>query len=64
MNREAVQDRALCILYMTPWLKNLAYFLDPTNKLYDPSTTKFRDCIRILVDLTIADNEVRGPASM
>lgn len=58
MNREAIQDRTLCILYMAPWLKNLAFFMDPTNKLYDPSTAKFRDCIRVLVDLTMADNEV------
>lgn len=49
---------------MAPWLKNLTYFMDPTNKLYDPSTAKFRDCTRILVDLTMADNEVRGHASI
>ncbi|TFY54349.1 hypothetical protein EVJ58_g8920 [Rhodofomes roseus] len=60
MGRESIPDRILCIQYMAPWLKNLAYFMDPTNKHYDPSTTKFRDCVRVLVDLTMADNELHN----
>ncbi|KAH9927288.1 uncharacterized protein B0H18DRAFT_1161603 [Fomitopsis serialis] len=60
MGRESIPDRILCIQYMAPWLRNLAYFMDPTSKHYDPSTTKFRDCVRVLVDLTMADNELHN----
>ncbi|PCH40763.1 hypothetical protein WOLCODRAFT_88808 [Wolfiporia cocos MD-104 SS10] len=60
MGRESVEDRIVCIHYMAPWIKNLAHFTDPANKLYEPSATKFRDCIRLLVDLTMTDEQLHG----
>lgn len=53
-----VAARAHCYQYMGPWTKNLACFTDPTNQHYEPSGTKFRDCIRMLIDMTTAENEV------
>ncbi|OJT09503.1 Neurofibromin [Trametes pubescens] len=55
-----VAMRASCYQYMGPWAKNLACFTDPTNQLYEPSGTRFRDCIRMLVDMTTAENELQS----
>ncbi|THH13571.1 hypothetical protein EW146_g6666 [Bondarzewia mesenterica] len=48
-------QRLHCLSYMGPWLRNLAQFVDPTSQSYDHSGAKLRDCIRLLIDLTIAD---------
>lgn len=58
MDKTSVSQRINCLQYMGPWVKNLALFVDPANRLYEHSATKFRDCIRVLIDLTLADNEV------
>ena len=39
-------------------VRNYPRFLDPTNDLFEPSGTKFRDCVRQLIDLTFSDTEV------
>ncbi len=44
---------------MSPWLKNLSAFAEPTNPSFDHSGAKLRDCIRLLIELTIADPQVR-----
>lgn len=51
--------RANCLQYLGPWIKNLPLFTNPCSKLYESSGTRFRDCIRMLVDLTTAEIEVR-----
>ena len=48
-----------CLSYMSPWLKNLSVFAEPTNASFDHSGAKLRDCIRLLIELTIADSQVR-----
>ena len=48
-----------CLSYMSPWLKNLSIFAEPTNASFDHSGAKLRDCIRLLIELTIADPQVR-----
>jgi neurofibromin 1 len=48
-----------CLLYMSPWFKNLTIFAEPTNASFDHSGAKLRDCIRLLIELTIADPQVR-----
>ncbi|KAI0677196.1 hypothetical protein C8Q78DRAFT_1180405 [Trametes maxima] len=53
-----VAQRTHCLQYLGPWMKNLAHFTDPCHKLYEPSGTKFRDCIRMLIDITTAENEL------
>lgn len=58
MGRAVVPDRIVSMQYMAPWTKNLAFFTDPTSQYYEHSATKFRDCIRVLVDLTMVDHEV------
>lgn len=50
--------RSNCLQYLGPWIKNLTLFTDPCSKLYEPSGTRFRDCIRMLIDLTTAEIEV------
>ena len=52
--------RLHCLAYMSPWLKNLALFVDPTNPCHDHSGAKLMDCIRLLIDLTLADSQVRN----
>lgn len=58
MGRAVVPDRIVSMQYMAPWTKNLAFFTDPTSQYYEHSATKFRDCIRVLVDLTMVDHEL------
>ena len=43
---------------MCPWLKNLSTFAEPTNPNFDHSGAKLRDCVRLLIELTIADPQV------
>ena len=50
--------KGICARYMNPWIKNLSKFCDPTNKLYELSGARLRDCIRVLLDLTVRDPEV------
>jgi hypothetical protein len=50
-----------CLSYMSPWLKNLSVFAEPTNASFDHSGAKLRDCIRLLIELTITDPQVRFP---
>ncbi|KAH9981838.1 hypothetical protein BJV74DRAFT_778311 [Russula compacta] len=47
-----------CLSYMGPWLKNLSVFAEPTNASFDHSGAKLRDCIRLLIELTIADPQL------
>lgn len=47
-----------CLSYMSPWLKNLSAFAEPTNSNFDHSGAKLRDCIRLLIELTIADSQL------
>ncbi|KAI0291754.1 hypothetical protein BC826DRAFT_969907 [Russula brevipes] len=47
-----------CLSYMSPWLKNLSVFAEPTNTSFDHSGAKLRDCIRLLIELTIADPQL------
>ncbi|KAI0065862.1 hypothetical protein BV25DRAFT_1988944 [Artomyces pyxidatus] len=58
MDKADQMQKLHCLSYMGPWLKNLASFVDPTNASYDHSGAKLRDCIRLLIDLTIADPQM------
>ncbi|KAG0709913.1 hypothetical protein DFH29DRAFT_1012634 [Suillus ampliporus] len=57
MDKAKAAQRITCLQYMSPWVKNLAQFCNPTNALYEHSGARLRDCIRSLIDLTIADME-------
>ncbi|KAG6849386.1 hypothetical protein H0H93_008893 [Arthromyces matolae] len=46
-------QRISCIQYMSPWIKNLTLFSNPTSKQYDRSGARLRDCIRNLADLGV-----------
>lgn len=50
--------RANSLQYLGPWMKNLPLFVDPTSKFFEASGTRFRDCIRLLIDLTTSEGEV------
>lgn len=55
-----VAQRISCLQYLSPWVRNLAQFTDPSNRLYDHSGAKLRDCVRALIDLTVGDTEVHS----
>ncbi|CDO69579.1 hypothetical protein BN946_scf184759.g19 [Trametes cinnabarina] len=59
MPKLAVALRAHSLQYLGPWMKNLAAFTEPCSPLYEPSGTRFRDCIRILVDMTTSETELQ-----
>ncbi|KAI9574812.1 hypothetical protein HD554DRAFT_2201766 [Boletus coccyginus] len=58
MDKACIAQRIDCLQYMSPWVKNLAHFCNPSNPLYEHSGARLRDCIRTLIDLTTADLEV------
>lgn len=58
MDKACVAQRIDCLQYMSPWVKNLTHFCNPSNPLYEHSGARLRDCIRTLIDLTTADLEV------
>lgn len=51
-------QKALCLQYASPWIKNLDKFCDPASKQFEPSGVKLRDCIKALLDLTVKDPDV------
>ncbi|TRM67484.1 hypothetical protein BD626DRAFT_544948 [Schizophyllum amplum] len=59
--RSSMEHQLSCLLYMSPWIKNLARFTDPTNPLFDRSTARVRDCIRTLSQLSINFPQIAGP---
>lgn len=58
LDKATVQQKAFCLQYMNPWIKNMNKFCNPSSKLYELSTARLRDCIRLLIDLTVRDSEV------
>lgn len=54
-----VTQRLHSLEYMSPWLKNLNNYVDPTHSAYDHSSARVRDCIRVLIDITLGDLQVR-----
>lgn len=59
MERSTVQQKIHCLQYMSPWIRNLVHFADPTTRLFDQSGARLRDCIRFLINLTLQDEQVR-----
>ncbi|EKM59988.1 uncharacterized protein PHACADRAFT_115378 [Phanerochaete carnosa HHB-10118-sp] len=55
-----VSQRISCLQYMSPWVRNLSQFTDPTNRLHDHNGAKLRDCVRMLIDLTAGDQEIHS----
>lgn len=55
MDKAEPPQRIKCLQYMSPWIGNLLKFCDPSSSLYEHSSAKVRDTIRLLVDLAIAD---------
>jgi neurofibromin 1 len=60
MDKATAAQRITCLQYMSPWVKNLAKFCNPTSSLYEHSGARLRDCIRSLIDLTISDLEINS----
>ena len=54
MDKAAVAQRISCLHYLSPWIRNLSQFANPTSTLYDKSGTRLRDCIRTLADLSLS----------
>ncbi|KAA1466679.1 hypothetical protein DENSPDRAFT_831556 [Dentipellis sp. KUC8613] len=55
IDKTPTEQKLHCLSYMSPWLKHLGNFVEPTNPCYDHSGAKIRDCIRLLVDLTLSE---------
>ncbi|KAH7916805.1 hypothetical protein BJ138DRAFT_1121610 [Hygrophoropsis aurantiaca] len=58
MDKASAAQRINCLQYMSPWVKNLAMFCNPSNTLYEHSGARLRDCVRALIDLTVSDLEI------
>jgi hypothetical protein len=54
MDKAAVAQRISCLHYLSPWIRNLSQFANPTSALYDKSGTRLRDCVRTLADLSLS----------
>lgn len=44
---------------LSPWIKNIGLFLDPTSGLHERSASRMRDCIRVLSDISTSFPDVR-----
>jgi len=55
---KSIHQRINCLQYMSPWIKNLTHFPNPTSPHYEHSGARLRDCIRALTDLTLKTAEV------
>jgi hypothetical protein len=53
-----VSQRISCLQYLSPWMKNLVHFPNPTSPQYEPSGSRLRDCIRTLIEMTLRHVEV------
>lgn len=47
-----------CLYYLSPWIKNLPHFSNPTSNLHERSGSRLRDCIRGLVDIALTHPEL------
>ncbi|CAE6422943.1 unnamed protein product [Rhizoctonia solani] len=56
-NKAMSAQQVASLNYLHPWVSNLTQFLDPTSKLFDPSSGKVRLCIRTLIDMTVKNAE-------
>jgi hypothetical protein len=59
LGKQSVATRLQSIQYMSPWIANLQHFSNPASPLHEPSGAKLRDAIRLLVDFTTNDPDVR-----
>ncbi|KAL5507799.1 IRA2 [Sanghuangporus vaninii] len=57
LDKATTAQKALCIRYSIPWIRNLNRFCDPISDLYEVSGARLRDCVRLLLDLTVRDSE-------
>ncbi|KAJ7572028.1 hypothetical protein C8J56DRAFT_906901 [Mycena floridula] len=57
-NNTASRQRIACLLYLSPWIKNLALFANPTSPLFERSGARVRDCVRVLCDGTVGKGEL------
>lgn len=62
-NKATTASRIACLQYMSPWVKNMGYFMDPTHRLYEHSGAGLRDCVRAMIELTTGHKEV-GPMNI
>ncbi|TFK43927.1 hypothetical protein BDQ12DRAFT_702865 [Crucibulum laeve] len=53
MAESAMALRINCLQYISPWIRNLAHFANPTHALFERSGARLRDCIRTLSELSV-----------
>ncbi|KAJ7302887.1 hypothetical protein DFH08DRAFT_70201 [Mycena albidolilacea] len=58
MEKSAIWQRVGCVQYTSPWIKNLALFVNPTSPLYERSGARIRDAIRVLCDMSTSQTEL------
>ncbi|KAH8826519.1 hypothetical protein DL96DRAFT_1529897 [Flagelloscypha sp. PMI_526] len=64
MDRDKFGERTGCVLYMSPWIKNLAMFVDPLGPYFERNGGKVRDCIRLLIEISVAFPELSSTMNM
>ena len=53
------RQKSACLQYLSPWIRNMAFFSDPAHPLFDgPGGEHIAFVIRQLVDITVRDHEV------
>ncbi|KAH9948737.1 hypothetical protein B0H21DRAFT_787622 [Amylocystis lapponica] len=58
MMKSSISEKTNCLQYLSPWFKNMGCFADPTSPHFEHSGSKFRDCIRVLIDYTLVEQEL------
>ncbi|GBE80125.1 hypothetical protein SCP_0213280 [Sparassis crispa] len=58
LNKASTVQRVNCLHYISAWIRNMHYFTNPASKYYEQSGAKFRDCVRVLIELTLAEQEL------
>ncbi|KAJ7094350.1 hypothetical protein C8R44DRAFT_384405 [Mycena epipterygia] len=58
IDRKEISQRVSCVQYMSPWIKNLMLFVNPTSPLYERSGARVRDAIRVLCDMSTGQPEL------
>lgn len=54
--KSTTQEKLICLEYVSPWIRNLGIFLEPSSGHFDES--RVRECIRLFIDMTIHESEV------
>ncbi|CAK5277391.1 unnamed protein product [Mycena citricolor] len=58
IEKSAISQRVSCVQYLSPWIKNMVLFVNPTSALYERSGARVRDAVRVLCDMSTSQPEL------